>query len=151
MICERLAEPNEQLRAALNASDLVVDDLDEEGCSFYRFVAEDRIVGFGGYERCGDDALLRSIVVLPAEQGKGLGRRIAAELLQRMSAEGVREVFLLTTTAAGFFEALGFRRMDRSAAPASILTTRQAASLCPTSAILLTRRTNGEGNDQQNL
>jgi amino-acid N-acetyltransferase len=45
-------------------------------------------------------------------------------------------VYLLTTTAAGFFEHLGFRRADRASTPEAILGTRQASSICTSAALL---------------
>ena len=45
--------------------------------------------------------------------------------------------FLFTNNARAYFEGLGFEVVDRSRAPRSILTTRQAEGLCPASAALL--------------
>jgi N-acetylglutamate synthase-like GNAT family acetyltransferase len=59
-------------------------------------------------------------------------------LLAHASALGARRAFLFTTNARAYFEGLGFEVVDRSRAPQSILTTRQAAGLCPASATLLT-------------
>jgi hypothetical protein len=47
---------------------------------------------------------------------------------------------LLTETAAPFFAKLGFYPIAHDEAPVAILATRQAASLCPASAILMARR-----------
>jgi N-acetylglutamate synthase-like GNAT family acetyltransferase len=52
---------------------------------------------------------------------------------------GSVRAFLLTTSAAPFFESLGFARIDRTAAPEAILRTRQAASICPASAVLMVK------------
>jgi arsenate reductase len=65
-----------------------------------------------------------------------------ALLLRRASDEGARHAWLLTTTAAGFFRRAGFQVAERSTAPATILSIRQAVSLCPASAILMTRAIN---------
>ena len=54
---------------------------------------------------------------------------------------GANTAYLLTTDAVQFFERMGFRRIERSAAPADILSTRQAALLCPSTAALMARRT----------
>lgn len=139
MIGERIAVPGDDLGTALLAADLPVDDLAYDGRIFYRFATEGRTIGFGGYERYGDNALLRSIVIEPGERGHGIGRAVTAALLKRLSDEGAHDVYLLTTSAAGFFEALGFTPINRSAAPAEILATKQVASLCPASATLLFR------------
>jgi N-acetylglutamate synthase-like GNAT family acetyltransferase len=101
------------------------------------------LVGYGGYELHGDNALLRSIVIAPARRRKGLGRLATDLLLKRAYQDGARTGYLLTTTAAPFFETLGFATIDRKAAPAAILATRQASSLCPSSAALLAKSLQG--------
>jgi len=77
--------------------------------------------------------------VLPHARQRGIGGGILALLLRRAFDEGGRDAWLLTTTAAPFFERQGFKPVERTSAPASVLATRQAASLCPASAALLRR------------
>lgn len=118
------------LRDALAAEGLPVDDLCEPGRRFFDFA-----VGFGGLESCGaGTALLRSVVVFPQHRGCGYGRRIAEALLSIASAQGAREVWILTTSAAGLFAKLGFVDIPRNAVPAAIAATRQFSTLCPASA-----------------
>lgn len=124
---------------ALAAESLPTDDLTEPGRIFVRILLDDRPMGYGGYELHGEDALLRSVVVLPGQRGRGLGRQVTEAVLRAAAEAGARRAWLLTTTAAPFFEHLGFARMDRGAAPESIRSTRQAARLCPSSAALMTR------------
>jgi len=57
----------------------------------------------------------------------------------RIQRGGAARAYLLTTSAALFFESLGFCRIDRAVAPEAILRTRQSASLCPASAILMVK------------
>ena len=97
-------------------------------------------MGYGGFERVGRDVLVRSLVVLPHVRRRGIGDGMLALLLRRAFDKGGRDAWLLTTTAAPFFERAGFKPAERTAAPAAILATRQAASLCPSSAALLNRR-----------
>jgi arsenate reductase len=128
------------LAAALQEAGLPTDDLTEPGRSFFSYatVSGER-VGYGGFERMGRDVLVRSLVVLPHARQRGVGGGILALLLRRAFDEGGRDAWLLTTTAAPFFERAGFKPVERSSAPASVLVTRQAASLCPASAVLLGR------------
>ncbi|MBL8577722.1 MAG: GNAT family N-acetyltransferase [Mesorhizobium sp.] len=147
MIAEALPSPSGDMRAALAGADLPVDDLDDSPGVFFRFVVNGKTIGFGGYERYGDNALLRSIVVLPHARRKAAGKAITEALLVRLAGDGVRQVYLLTTSAAGFFQRLGFVKTERATAPAEILASRQAASLCPSSASLLVRQTNGASHD----
>ncbi|MGO4352695.1 arsenic resistance N-acetyltransferase ArsN2 [Rhizobium sp. RAF36] len=131
------------LRSALENADLPTDDLDDAGRTFFRIARGVDTVGYGGYELHGDNALLRSVVITPDNRHRGLGRRATDLLLRRAYADGARTGYLLTTNAAPFFETLGFRPIDRATAPAAILQTRQAASLCPASAVLLAKPLQG--------
>lgn len=129
---------DEGLVAALQDADLPIDDIDEAGRSFFRVEHDGRLLGYGGFELYGEDALLRSVVVPAAGRGQGHGRDVAEALLGEIGNAGGRRIFLLTTTAAAFFEHLGFRRIGREAAPLAILATRQASTIC-SSANLLTK------------
>ena len=72
-------------------------------------------------------------------RGRGFGQAITRKLLSRAHEAGVGAVYLLTEKTAPFFEGAGFRTVPRTDAPAVILATRQAASLCPASAVLMVR------------
>jgi len=77
--------------------------------------------------------------VLADRRGQGFGEAITRKLLAQAHDDGADAVYLLTDTAAPFFEALGFRNIACDAAPAAILATRQAANLCPASAALMAK------------
>lgn len=135
-----IAPDDAGLRAALEAESLPVDDLAGPGCRVFAYDTLDGArVGYGGFEHHGADALIRSVAVAPAARGAGIGRNILPLLLFRAFEAGARWAFLLTTSAAPFFGKVGFKAIDRDQAPAAILATRQAAALCPASAILMTR------------
>lgn len=129
-----------ELRGALAGEKLPVDDLTEEGRRFFRVIRGGATVGFAGYELHGDDALLRSIVVLPDHKGHGIGETTLRLLIAEATQAGARRGYLITTSAAPFFEKQGFTPVDRDAVPEAILATRQAASLCPASATILTKK-----------
>lgn len=131
-----VAAIDDGLVAALSAAALPADDVGDPGRSFFRIERNGQLLGYGGFELYGQDALLRSIVVPAANRGQGHGRAIAEAMLREIGNAGGRQVYLLTTTASGFFEHLGFVRIDRAEAPASILTTRQAASICASADLL---------------
>ena len=78
------------------------------------------------------------MVVLPQLRGRGIGHALTAALLASAGAAGARHAYLLTTTAEAFFEREGFARIERDEAPAAILATRQATTIC-SSAAMLTR------------
>jgi len=98
-----------------------------------------RVVGAVGFERHGRSALLRSLVVAPARRGAGLGGRLVRRLTTAARRGGIRQFYLLTTTAERFFSKRGFRRIARARVPAAIAATREFHSLCPASAVCMTR------------
>jgi amino-acid N-acetyltransferase len=99
-----------------------------------------RIVGTAALELYADGALLRSVAVAPALQGTGLGRRLIEAALEVARARGMRDVFLLTTTADGYFPRFGFARIERTSVPASVQASVEFRSACPASAVAMHRR-----------
>lgn len=134
---EAIDGSDREFRAALVDADLPVDDLEEPGRSFFSLSRGGTRVAFGGYELHGEDALLRSIVVLQGHRGQGVGETATEILLERARLDGARRAYLLTTSATPFFEEFGFHRIDRAVVPQTILATRQASALCPQTAIVL--------------
>ncbi len=128
------------LTRALDSAGLPTGDVAGPGRHFYRFEAPSgAVIGYGGFEIYGAEVLLRSIAVLPHWRGTGSGRRLVHTLLEIAWERGARTAYLLTTSAIGFFESLGFNRIERNEAPSSILNSEQAKSVCPASATLLMR------------
>jgi ribosomal protein S18 acetylase RimI-like enzyme len=72
-----------------------------------------RLVGFG---RASSDGVFRAVlwdVVIPEDlQGQGLGRQLVEALLNTPQLQGVERVYLMTTNSAGFYEQLGFQRVE---------------------------------------
>jgi amino-acid N-acetyltransferase len=88
----------------------------------------------------GRDALLRSLAVDPGRRGRGCGLALVAAAERHAAAEGVQCVYLLTTTAAGFFERLGYAPAARADAPAAIRACAEFASLCPEDSAFMVKR-----------
>jgi amino-acid N-acetyltransferase len=95
------------------------------------------LLGCVALEQYGSDALLRSVAVAPAARGKGLGGTLVEFAEQEAAASGMQRLFLLTTSAHGYFVGLGYRSVQRSAASLHIRSTSQFSSLCPASAICM--------------
>lgn len=124
------------LAAALAQARLPSDDLRDGGGRFVQLSTAGRVVGFGGFELYGSDALVRSIVVLPQARRRGHGKALVGAVLDRARAAGARRAFLLTTDASDFFRRLGFSLIDRAAAPPQIVGSRQATTVCTSAALL---------------
>ena len=76
---------------------------------------EGRLIGCVGQERHGNAMLLRSLAVSPSLQRSGLGRELTRYLLDSDRSNGMDDVVLLTTTAAGFFSGhFSFKQVERS-------------------------------------
>ncbi len=106
--------------------------------------ADARLVGTVALEPCGRAALLRSLAVAPNYRGRSVGRGLYARMLAKARLLGIEQLYLLTTDAEPYFAKLGFERAERSKAPAQIQATSQFRSLCPQSAVCMTRDIRGE-------
>ena len=83
--------------------------------------------------------LLRSLAVATPFRRRGLAHELVAFAESFSAAQGVESLFLLTTTAEGFFLRLGYSPASRSAAPSAIQATSQFSSLCPSSSAFLSK------------
>jgi amino-acid N-acetyltransferase len=129
------------LVAALSKAQLPTADIEAPGHLFWRFEIGDGVpVGFGGLEIHGEDALLRSLVTLPPVRGRGIGSAMTAALEFEARLHGCANVWLITTTAADFYERLGYARCDRAVVPPAIAATGEFAALCPASADVLMKK-----------
>jgi amino-acid N-acetyltransferase len=97
----------------------------------------DRIVGSAALEVYGDGALLRSVAVAPGLQRSGLGRTLTDAAIDLARQRSLPALFLLTTTADGYFPRFGFERIDRSQVPATVQESVEFKSACPASAIVM--------------
>ncbi|HUP44935.1 MAG TPA: arsenic resistance N-acetyltransferase ArsN2, partial [Thermoanaerobaculia bacterium] len=121
----------------LSAAGLPTDGVAEHRKTF--LVARDggRVVGCGGAEAYAVAALIRSIAVDPAYRGRGLGRRIVRQLLDRLSSLGLREFYLLTTDAEAYFVKRGFSRIDRDELHPQLLASPELQGACPSTAVCM--------------
>src|SRR4030095_13612868 len=68
----------------------------------------DTAVGVVGLEVYRESALLRSAAVEESWRGSGVGRALIDRALALSKERGIRDVFLLTTTAEHYFPQFGF-------------------------------------------
>jgi amino-acid N-acetyltransferase len=98
---------------------------------------DDHVVACAALEIYPDGALLRSVAVQDTLRGSGLGHRIVQAALDLARQRGATSVYLLTTTAEGFFPRFGFRRIVRADVPPGVQTSVEFQSACPASAVVL--------------
>jgi N-acetylglutamate synthase-like GNAT family acetyltransferase len=129
-----------QAAALLAGSGLPLDGLEERFSHALVASRGEEIVGCVALEIYEDQALLRSLVVAPDERGRRLGERLTSGVLRLAREVGIRDVYLLTETAATFFPRFGFAAEDRSGAPPAIRESVEFRAACPASAVLMHSR-----------
>lgn len=137
-------EDSAYIEDLLERNDLPTADVREQLHCLCLCENGDSPIGVGGLERHGDAGLLRSLAIEDSSRGDGYGKAVCNELLARAESRGITDIYLLTTTAAGFFEALGFEEIPREDAPAAIRETAEFSELCPDSATCMTRDLDAE-------
>ena len=86
------------------------------------------LVGCVAIELAGDVALLRMLAVAPERRGEGLGYVLVEAATERAHVFGVRQLYLVTDGAQGYFgEKLGFKVVDRKDVAAEIAATAEYA------------------------
>jgi len=67
----------------------------------------------------------------------GYGKALCDALETSAKAAGVTTLYLLTTSAAKFFAAQGYVKIDRSDAPVAVRRTPEFTNLCPETAVCM--------------
>lgn len=99
-----------------------------------------RLAGVIGLERYGPVALLRSAAVDPAARGRRIGAMLVDRLVAEAGERGIRELYLLTTTAEKWFPRFGFHSIARSEVPEAVRESVEFREACPASAAAMVRR-----------
>lgn len=86
------------------------------------------------------EGLLRSVAVSPSLRKHGMGTSLVAAVEATARLCCVKRLWLLTTTAPDFFRRLGYADMARADAPAAVQQSGEFKSLCPASAVCLSKR-----------
>jgi amino-acid N-acetyltransferase len=127
--------------ALLSSARLPTEDLTESHVEHFFFAGpSDQPTGLVGVEIFGGAALLRSLVVSEERRGLGDGQFLLAHVEEYARSQGVRALYLLTTTAEGFFAKRGFSRANRESAPSAIRATREFAGICPASSAFMVKQ-----------
>jgi amino-acid N-acetyltransferase len=105
----------------------------------FSYVRDNEHCAVVGLELHGYCGLLRSLAVTPRCRGEGIGGALLAHAERAAVMHGVKELYLLTTTAEQYFSGRGYEVVDRATAPAAITRTRQFSDLCPSSSVLMVK------------
>lgn len=106
---------------------------------FIVFGSKGNIVGVVGLEVLGSVGLLRSLAVKESHRRKGLGKTLCEKMEGYAASQGIKTLYLLTRNAEGFFKKMGYREVERTAAPGPIQKTKEFSTLCPETAACLVK------------
>lgn len=106
--------------------------------------ADGHVVGCAALELYPDGALLRSVAVDPAAKGQGVGTELTRVALDLARSLAMPAVYLLTTTAEGFFPKFAFEQIPRHAVPAGVQTSVEFRSACPSTAVAMRKALTGD-------
>ncbi|MEI8085131.1 MAG: arsenic resistance N-acetyltransferase ArsN2 [Paludibacter sp.] len=135
-------EDVEDLVALLKTSNLPVSDLGLGQRIFLVALSDEKVVGCVALEIYEDAGLLRSLAVNNDSRGKGIGQKLVAKAEAWSQNHGLKNLYLLTTTAAGFFTKLGWHRTDRTSVPNAVALSSEFTSICPSTAICMFKNIN---------
>jgi amino-acid N-acetyltransferase len=125
------------IKQLLIDNDLPTAGVDEHWRTFVIARDGDAVVACGGSEAHELTALLRSIAVHSDYRSLGIGRKIVRQLLDRLASRGIREFYLLTTTAQEYFRKRGFKVIDRDEVHPQLLGSEEFRGACPDSAVCM--------------
>lgn len=137
------ADDLDRVEATLKANDLPYRDVRTGPGRFFLARSDGERVGVGGVEIHGTNGLLRSVAVAESSRGRGYGTALCEALEGYARENGVTTLYLLTTTASGFFQGRGYGEVDREDVPSSVRATTEFADLCPASATCMGKRLDG--------
>ena len=127
----------EKILALLTGDGLPTDGVAKHWRTFIVARDGDQVVACAGAEAYQSSALIRSVVVRKDHRGTGLGRRIVRQLLDRLTSRGLREFYLLTTTAEKYFKKRGFKTIDRDEVNPEIAQSEEFRGACPENAVCM--------------
>jgi amino-acid N-acetyltransferase len=122
--------------ALLKENNLPVNDITD---TVHLFVAyeNDEFIGTAGIELLGNMGLLRSVCVAAGKRNSGAGHLLLQHIENYAVNNGIKNLYLLTTTAENYFDKKELKKIDRAAVPDKIKNTTEFSSPCPSEAVVM--------------
>ena len=120
----------------LQQNQLPTDDI-TQNTRLFTFYDDGMLTGIVGVEIKGEDGLLRSLCVSEDKRTGGAGTSLVEYIENYARQQGVKHLYLLTTTAEAFFANRNYETVDRSIVPGTIRETSEFTSMCPSSATVM--------------
>jgi amino-acid N-acetyltransferase len=120
----------------LKKNQLPVMDI-SENTKLFALYQENDLIGSIGLEKYGTEGLLRSLCVDAEKRKNGAGKELVNFIEKKSKEEGIKSLYLLTTTAEDFFYNRNYIKIQRREVPESIRNSEEFRSICPsTSAVM---------------
>jgi amino-acid N-acetyltransferase len=129
-----------EIIALLQSQQLPVEDLPSQLSDFFVAREDDKVIGLIGMEQYGEYGLLRSMVVHPDFRNQQIAAALVDTLEQRAGATGIKALYLLTETAAGYFGRKGFSTVQRETVPDAVKVSTEFSHVCPVSATVMVKQ-----------
>lgn len=120
----------------LKKNNLPTEDITDTAKLFVMHEANE-VTGVIGFESYGVDGLLRSLCVSESRRKSGMGAELVDFIEKFAATQGVKNIYLLTTTASGFFQKRAYQQVERNNVPEAIQKTAEFTSLCPSGATVM--------------
>lgn len=120
----------------LKKNNLPTEDINP-GTQLFVVEEENNVVGTVAVEYNFNEALLRSLSVSEEKRNAGIGLMLVEFIEDYVQKQGVKSIYLLTTTAENFFLKRGYQKTDRNAVPDFIKNTKEYSVLCSSSSTLM--------------
>lgn len=127
----------EHIKALLTSAHLPTEDLNPTLSNFSSAWVKGQLIGTAGIDTTGSIGLLRSVVVREEFRHKGIASQLINDLTTQVRSQGVKTLYLMTTTAEHYFEQQGFVRISRDTVPDEVAHSQQFNGICPSSAVVM--------------
>jgi len=106
---------------------------------FWVLKKQNQIIGVVGLEVFASSALLRSLAIDPDYRNEGLGSQLTRDAEKYARSLNLQKLYLLTTTAEGFFAKRGYKKVRREVLPDQVQGTAEFRTLCPVTAVCMAK------------
>ena len=120
----------------LKKNNLPTEDINP-GTQLFVTEENDSVIGTVAVEYNFDVALLRSLSVSEQKRNSGIGQMLVDFIENYVQKQGVRLIYLLTTSAEAFFLKKGYKSIDRNEVPDFIKNTKEFGVICSSSSTLM--------------
>ena len=139
MIREARAKDFKGIEEILLNAKLPIAGIKKPNCKLFVLEAQQEIAGIIGYELYGDIALLRSLAVVPSQQGQGRAKELFEFIFRHLKEKNIRDVYGLTLTIPEWLLKLGFNEIKRDDIAPELFASEELKGACPDSARAFTK------------